>query len=446
MTIAKLTKPNTHVNTELADANDVNENDDAVVARINTIIDSLNLSEGTKTSLAERLNVSLNADGTLKAGAATFGGEWINPLLSPLYVDASNFTATGDQTSDIYYVGRRLKIGLAGGSVYSSVTNAGYSAGTGLTTVTIAGAVLTDPISSVEHGIHIPIESGFGSLWAASQVIAGLIEIATQAEVDAGTDAVRVVTPATLKAVSKLFADIAADDGTVVLDPGTDGTDATFAGTAKGSLIDLQIFTTSGTWTKPVGTNSIEVWAVGGGGGGGGTPSTANYVAGSGGGGGAGYKNANSGIGATETVTIGAGGAGGTSGGAGVDGGTTSFGSHATGAGGTGGGAGHPSLRNGGAGGSGTGDIVHNGVAGGPGINIRLGTDTSLMTCSFGGGASGLGFGGGGTPVTATSTAQTGSAAPGWGGGGGGASNGTQASGKNGGAGAGGVVIVKSYS
>lgn len=45
----------------------------------------------------------------------------------------------------------------------------------------------------------IRIEKNIQDIQAASTIIAGLIELATQAEVDAGTDAVRAVTPATLK-------------------------------------------------------------------------------------------------------------------------------------------------------------------------------------------------------------------------------------------------------
>lgn len=152
MSITKPTKPYTFINLiETADATKVNANYDTVYSAVDNVIDAVNLADGSKPSLSERLAVSINDDGTMKSGT-TYGGEWIDPALTPAYVSTSTFTVTGDQT-DIYLTDRRLKITLAGGPIYTEVVSAVYTTST---LVTIADSTLTDPISTVEHGMLTP--------------------------------------------------------------------------------------------------------------------------------------------------------------------------------------------------------------------------------------------------------------------------------------------------
>ncbi len=210
-----------------------------------------------------------------------------------------------------------------------------------------------------------------------------------------------------------------------------------------------QVFTASGSYSKPDGLLGVVVEVVGGGGGGGGVPATVSTnAAGASGGGGGGYSKkfiAASDLSASETVTIGAGGAG-VSGAAGNNGGTTSFGAHLQATGGTGGGltasVNGTAQVDGRSGGIGSlGDINLGGGATDYGF-ASGGGGIGLGTGSAGGDAGGIG-GGSGRGVARSGAATAGIAATSEGGGGGGAASGTDNnSAQAGGDGADGIVIV----
>lgn len=184
--------------------------------------------------------------------------------------------------------------------------------------------------------------------------------------------------------------------------------------------VSKQIFTTSGTWTKPTGITRVRVTAVGGGGGGASQSTNNNAGAGAGGGGCAILDIDVSAI-DTVPVVVGAGGTGAPGGQTdGSDGGDSSFGVHCTGAGGKGGG-----VHWGGDGGIGTGGDIN--IAGGGG---QGGTN------NYTGGAGGSSHLGGGGKSTYYSIGGDGGN---YGGGGGGAKN-SQA-----GHGAPGIVIVEEF-
>lgn len=181
-------------------------------------------------------------------------------------------------------------------------------------------------------------------------------------------------------------------------------------------LKSIQTFTSSGTWTKPDGIKAVIVEVQGAGGSGAGASGTAN----GGGGGAGGYskKFITSGLGATETVTVGIGGAavgGSTSGNGGS---SSSFGSHCSATGGGGGGYGGSNGGDGGIGsggnfnlkgnpghghvfnGLGTGDIGSNGgssVFGGAGIGGRNFPATGGTAYANSGSGGGSGYNGGGS-------------------------------------------------
>lgn len=208
-------------------------------------------------------------------------------------------------------------------------------------------------------------------------------------------------------------------DGNHLIRSGT----TVIGGTSRSTV---QIFSSSGTWTKPAGLTGIKVTVTGGGAGGSGAGGT-TYNTGAGGtAGGTAIKWIAAGsLGSTETVTIGAGGSGGVFGGASPgSGGTSSFGSHCSATGGA------PFGGSEGAGASGNINI-----SGGRGLQGKTGTVGDFL--DGGGGGNGM-WGGGGQGAYPTSSGTSG-AAPGAGGG---TAAGTSG---NGGAGANGVIIVEEY-
>lgn len=215
----------------------------------------------------------------------------------------------------------------------------------------------------------------------------------------------------------------------------------TVGGVTPGNVTQ-QVFTTSGTWTKPAGARAVRFQVQGGGGAGGGGPATgAGAVsAGAGGQGGAYAEStiAASTLTATVAITIGAGGTG-VSGTTGNSGGTSSAAAYVSAAGGAGGpiigASGSVGASNGGGGAQAmTGDVQVDGSGGGAGV--RLGTSSM-------GGHGGNSFLGGGAK-TCGSNAQ-GDPGGNYGGGGAGSARNQSQSAIAGGAGAPGIVIVTTY-
>lgn len=156
---------------------------------------------------------------------------------------------------------------------------------------------------------------------------------------------------------------------------------------ATGNLIAFTVFTASGTWTKSTNGKAAFVEVKGAGGGGGGVSNAIGYLSGTGGGeGGTSYKYVAS-PGSTETVTVGTGGAGGANtGGNGVAGGNSSFGTWASSGGGAGGNGFNASgvESQGGAAGTGVvGDHVRRGSAGF--VNNAIPAGTIAISGSGGG-------------------------------------------------------------
>ena len=174
--------------------------------------------------------------------------QWVSGP-APTYVSATSFTLVGDQTS-IFHAGRRVRTTNSGGTAYSTIVTSTFGA---VTTITLVNdsTTLDAGLSALSYGLlsatnpstpllsdAYPIVSGSAdatkkirleadgittattrvitmpdkdvSLADATDTAGGLIELATQAEVNTGTDATRAVTPSTLAGRAGLVEIVAA--------------------------------------------------------------------------------------------------------------------------------------------------------------------------------------------------------------------------------------------
>ena len=203
------------------------------------------------------------------------------------------------------------------------------------------------------------------------------------------------------------------------------------AGGGGAASSTVQVFTSSGTWTKPADCKKVKVTVTGGGGGGGGSLTT--HGGGGGGAGGTAVELIDVSSLSSVSVTVGAGGSAGAYNGSGGTGGTSSFGAYCSATGGTGGAAaGNDRSSRGGDGGIGSGGNLNlHGNGGG------AGGEYGVKWSGAGGGSFWQGGGRGQGTYTSNIAGEAGTN-------GGGGSGGVRSS-QPGGAGGTGIVVIEEW-
>lgn len=120
--------------------------------------------------------------------------QWLDLGHAPVYTSATSFTVSGDQTAQ-YHVGRRVRAtGSAPFTIYGSITGVAFASDTAVTVAWDSGG-LDNTLLRIELGLLGAVNPAAPS---ASPATAGVVELAEAAEVAAGTDTQRAVTPAGL--------------------------------------------------------------------------------------------------------------------------------------------------------------------------------------------------------------------------------------------------------
>lgn len=144
-------------------------------------------------SLGDRFELRLTAASIDHLG----GTYWSRESGTPLRVDGTHFTVPGDLTS-------RYVAGRAVGAIQTTtdvgyVVGSSYSSGTGLTTVEVEAMTIDAGLVAVEYGQDPTSAPKYGAYPDASEAQKGLVELASSAETQTGTDTTRAVTPAGLQ-------------------------------------------------------------------------------------------------------------------------------------------------------------------------------------------------------------------------------------------------------
>lgn len=140
------------------------------------LLGELTNARGLAATLAARLNVSINDDGTLKTTVTPT--TWFTEQSAIAKVTATIFTVGGDKTA-VYVPGRAVELN---GNVYGYVLTCAYSSGTDLTTVSISGAGIASGLTNVAYSFHPNVlpqqnHSNLSNLQTADETSADTVKI-----------------------------------------------------------------------------------------------------------------------------------------------------------------------------------------------------------------------------------------------------------------------------
>ncbi len=122
------------------------------VASSGAIAQEVTLARGTHTKLQDRLGVSMNPDGTLKAPATANVDEFKVSGLIPTYISTNSFSVPGDMRA-IFTENRRLKITQGVEAIYPAVVSASYDDVSDKTTIVIDNITITNEIATVDYSL-----------------------------------------------------------------------------------------------------------------------------------------------------------------------------------------------------------------------------------------------------------------------------------------------------
>jgi hypothetical protein len=127
-----------------------------------------------------------NVSGINDPSNASTADQWVIFTGTPTYISATSFSLGGDQTN-VFQVGRRIKSTNTGGTRNSTITASSYSAGTGLTTVTVTNdsGTLDSGLSQVSYGLISAVSTSLpgGVAFSCTQSVSQTLASATQTKI-----------------------------------------------------------------------------------------------------------------------------------------------------------------------------------------------------------------------------------------------------------------------